>query len=153
MECVYFSGNEEKIIDGILSTAQNVYGIEGVKSGVIIPMHSEKMPYFISCCQLYLDDDAYMRKKIETVLDITYIIYGSEISALIYGSDYYMRTISIERNNHVYGDQLVFYGSSFNDLLNINIPSDGSIRWQIYEGKFEGMIKRDDVVEYVNSII
>lgn len=94
-----------------------------------------------------------MRKKIETVLDITHNIYGSEISALIYGSDYYVRTICIERNNHAYGG--VFYGSSFDDLLNINIniPSDSFIRWQIYEGKFEKMIKQDDVVKYGSGII
>ena len=42
MGYVYFSVNEEKIIDSILSIAQDVYGIKGVKSGVIIPMHSEK---------------------------------------------------------------------------------------------------------------
>ena len=94
-----------------------------------------------------------MRKKIERALDIAYTMYGSEISALIYGSDCYVRTISIERSNHVYGGELVFYGSSFNDLLNINIPSDSFIRWQIYEGRFEEIIKQDDIVEYVNTII
>lgn len=154
MGYAYFSANKDKVIDSILSIAQNVYGIKGIKSGVIIPMHSEKMPYFIGCCQLYFDDDAYMRKKIERVLDIAYTMYSSEISALIYGSDCYVRTISIKRNDHVYGGELVFYGSSFNDLLNINLPSDSSIRWQIYEGRFEEVkIKYDDVVEYVNTII
>lgn len=50
MGYVYFSVNEDKTIDGILSIAQNTYGIKGAKVGVIIPMYSEKMPYFISCC-------------------------------------------------------------------------------------------------------
>lgn len=105
------------------------------------------MPYFISTCQLYFDDDdPYMRIKIETVLNIIYSIYSSEISALIYGSDCYIRTISIEGSNHVYGGQLVFYSNSFNNLININIPSDSFIKWQIYEGRFEEIIKRDDVV-------
>ena len=99
MGYVYFNGNEETI-NGILSIAQNVYGIKGIKIGVIIPMYSEKMPYFNSCCQLYIDDDAYMRKKIETLLDITYSIYHSEISALIYEEvEYYVRTISIEKTS------------------------------------------------------
>lgn len=156
MGYVYFSGNEEKIIDSILSIAQNKYGIKGVKRGVIIPMQSEKMPYFISTCQLYFDDDdPNMRKKIETILSLTYDIHGSEVSVLIYGeTDYCIRTVSIERNDHAYAGQLIFYSGSFNDLLNINIPSDSFIRWQIYEGKFEEVkIKYDDVVEYVNTII
>ena len=46
MGYVYFSANEDKTIDGILSIAQNVYGIKGVKSGVVIPMHSEKNSIF-----------------------------------------------------------------------------------------------------------
>ena len=155
MGYVYFSVNEEKIIDSILSIAQNVYGIKGVKIGVIIPMHSQKMPYFISTCQLYFDDDdPSMRKTIETILNLIYNMHNSAVSALIYGSDCYVRTISIERNDNKYGGQLVFYSHSFNNLINIDIPSDSFIKWQIYEGRFKEIkIKYDDVVKYVNTII
>lgn len=153
MGYVYFSVNEEKIIDSILKIAQNACGIKGVKSGVIIPMHSEKCPYFISTCQFYFDDDAYMRAKIETVLNIAYDIYGKELCALIHEEiDYYVRTISIKNTIYTHCE-LVFYGNSFDNLANKNLPSDSSIRWQIYEGKFEKMIKQDDVVKYGSGII
>lgn len=46
MGYVYFSGNEEKIIDYILSIAQNVYEIKGSKTNIIIPIHSEKNAIF-----------------------------------------------------------------------------------------------------------
>lgn len=77
-----------------------------------------------------------MRKIIETILNVAYIISG-EVSALICGSSYYIRTISIERNDNAYGGQLVFYSHSFNNLMNINIPNDSFIKWQIYEGRFK----------------
>jgi len=156
MGYVYFSVNEEKIIDSILSIAQNVYGIKGVKIGVIIPMHSQKMPYFISTCQLYFDDDdPNARKTVETILNFIYDMYGSEVSALIYEEiDYCVRTVSIKNNIYTRGE-LTYHSNSFDNLININFPSDSFIiRWQIYEGKFEEVkIKYDDVVEYVNTII
>ena len=155
MGYVYFSGNEEKIIDSILNIEQNKYGIKGVKIGVIIPMNSQKMPYFISTCQLYFDDDdPSMRKTVEEILNLIYDMYGSEVSALIYEEiDYYVRTISIKNTIYTHCE-LVFYGNSFDNLANKNLPSDSSIRWQIYEGRFEEVkIKYDDVVEYVNTII
>ena len=156
MGYVYFSANEDKIIDSILSIAQNTYGIKGAKLGVIIPMHSQKMPYFISTCQLYFDDDdPNARKTVETILNLIYDMYGSEVSALICGeNDYYIRTVSIKNNIYTHGD-LTFHSNSFDNLININFPSDSFIiRWQIYEGRFEEVkIKYDDVVEYVNTII
>ena len=117
MGYVYFSGNEEKIIDSILNIAQNKYGIKGVKIGVIIPMNSQKMPYFISTCQLYFDDDdPSMRKTVEEILNLIYDMYGSEVSALIYEEiDYYVRTISIKNTIYTHCE-LVFYGNSFDNL-------------------------------------
>ena len=134
---VYFSGIENKYIDNILNFAQDICRIEGAKTETIIQTQYEKMPYFNSCCELYINDDnPNMRKIIETILNVAYIISG-EVSALICGSSYYIRTISIERNDNTYGGQLVFYSHSFNNLMNINIPNDSFIKWQIYEGRFK----------------
>jgi len=138
MRHVYFSGIGDKYIGSILNFAKDVYGIKGIKTETIIPTQSKKCPYFYSCCQFYFDDDDLnMHNIIETILNIAYAINVSEISALIYKEvDYYMRTVSIENTicTHV---KLTFYSDSFNNLLNINMPSDSFIRWQIYEGKFK----------------
>lgn len=134
---IYFSGDGTKLTDTILSIAQDVYGIEGNKIGIKIPINSEKMPYFISGCQLYLkNDDPDMRKIVETILNLTYDIHGEEVSALIHGSDRYVRTISIKGNGHTFDGELKFYSDSIETLINMDLPASSFIKWQIYEGRF-----------------
>ena len=137
MRHVYFSGFKNKYINNILDFVQNKYNFKATKIETIIPTQSEKMPYFNSCCELYLDDDdPNMRNIIETILNTAYSISG-EVSALICTSGYYIRTISIERNDYKYGGQLEYYSHSFNNLMNIDTPSDSFVKWQIYEGDFK----------------
>ena len=50
---IYFSGDGTKLTDTILSIAQDVYGIEGNKIGIKIPINSEK-------CRILLVDVNYI---------------------------------------------------------------------------------------------
>ena len=130
---------DEKCVDTILNIAQDVYGIEGTKIGLKIPTSSITMPYFISYCQLYFDDDdPSMRKTVETILNLTYDIHGKEVSALVYKEvDRYIRTISIRGNSHTFDGELKFCSDSIETLVNMDLPASSFIKWQIYEGRFK----------------
>jgi len=131
---------DEECVDTILNIAQDVYGIEGTKIGLKIPVSSITMPYFISRCQLlYLeDDDSNARKIIETILKLTYDIHGKEVSALVYKEvDRYIRTISIRGNSHTFDGELKFCSDSIETLVNMDLPASSFIKWQIYEGRFK----------------
>ena len=97
------------------------------------------MPYFISYCQLYLeDDDPNARKIIETILKLTYDIHGKEVSVLVYKEvDRYIRTISIRGNSHTFDGELKFCSDSIETLVNMDLSASSFIKWQIYEGRFK----------------
>ena len=130
---------DEEYVDTILNIAQDVYGIKGAKIGLKIPTSSITMPYFISVCNIYLEDDnPNARKIIETILKLIYDIHGKEVSALVYKEvDRYIRTISIRGNSHTFDGELKFCSDSIETLVNMDLPASSFIKWQIYEGRFK----------------
>lgn len=130
---------DEEYVNTILNIAQDVYGIKGTKFGLKIPTSSITMPYFISECNIYLEDDnPNARKIIETILKLTYDIHGKVVSALVYKEvDCYVRTISIKGNGYTFDGELKFYSDSIETLINMDLPNNSFIKWQIYEGRFK----------------